>query len=217
MVFYNREVARCLQSAGYGLLRIHDAPLAEKLDRLARLGHPELDYLAYASAEYCSASTTTDTHHFGLNIDFYCHATSPLRRFADLYNQQILCCVIRNGLKHNTSLLPSLQEQRLAFELNRRMKDIAHAQRDMAFRNALGAAESALPTTADQGPHESGDVEALVLWEDAPKTALWIPAWKTMIKKRLDAAVTPGETVRLAYYADKRKHRWKERMVIQIR
>lgn len=203
MVFYNREVARGLQSAGYGLLRIHDAPLAEKLNRLKELGRPELDYLAYASAEYCSASTTTDTHHFGLNTDVYCHATSPLRRFSDLYNQQILCCALRNGLKHNTSLLPSLQEQRLAFELNRRMRDIARAERDMAFRKALGAAES-------------GDVEALVLWEEAPKTAFWIPAWKTMIKKRLDAAVTPGETVRLAYYADKRKNRWKERIIIQI-
>jgi hypothetical protein len=69
-----------------GLLRSQHAPDIEKLDQYAALG-VDLKFLANKSAFYCSASE--QSVHWGLNKE-YCHATSPIRRFADIVNQMVL-------------------------------------------------------------------------------------------------------------------------------
>lgn len=86
MIFYNCEVAKVLISKQNGILRSQHAPDIEKLNQYAALG-VDLKILANKSAFYCSA--TEHTIHWGLNKE-YCHATSPIRRFADIVNQMVL-------------------------------------------------------------------------------------------------------------------------------
>jgi len=87
MIFYNIEAAKVLKQKGQGILRVHSAPDIEKLESFTSLG-VDAQFLAFKSAKY--VPTTTDEKHWGLNADVYCHATSPIRRFADIINQYVL-------------------------------------------------------------------------------------------------------------------------------
>jgi exoribonuclease R len=87
MIFYNTEAAGVLKQKGQGILRVHSAPDVEKLEAYKSLG-VDGQFLAFKSAKY--VPTSSDEKHWGLNTDLYCHATSPIRRFADVVNQYVL-------------------------------------------------------------------------------------------------------------------------------
>ena len=89
MLFYNTEAAKVIVKKGQGLLRAHAAPDLERLATLERLGLPAKE-LAYPAAVYRSVSSTESLEHWGLSRAAYCHASSPIRRFADVLNQEIL-------------------------------------------------------------------------------------------------------------------------------
>jgi hypothetical protein len=86
MIFYNCEVAKELLVRNKGILRSQHAPDIEKLNQYAALG-VDLTILANKSAFYCT--TAERSLHWGLNKE-YCHASSPIRRFADIVNQMVL-------------------------------------------------------------------------------------------------------------------------------
>jgi exoribonuclease R len=87
MLLYNRKFAEKLSPNG--ILRRHAAPDAEKLALYKGvIAEEDLSWLAFKSAEYCWASDA-DTLHWSLGAEKYCHASSPIRRFADLYNQLV--------------------------------------------------------------------------------------------------------------------------------
>ena len=88
MIFYNMEVAKILKKKKEGLLRIHESPDIHKMNLYARLG-ADATYLAFKSAKYAPASHP-NPNHWGLKTPLYCHATSPIRRFADIVNQMVL-------------------------------------------------------------------------------------------------------------------------------
>lgn len=87
MIFYNIEAAKILKKEQKGILRTHAPPDIEKLEMFQKLG-VDATFLAFKSAKYVPA-TSLDSH-WGLNTDVYCHATSPIRRFADIVNQYVL-------------------------------------------------------------------------------------------------------------------------------
>jgi exoribonuclease R len=86
MIFYNYQFAKELISRNQGILRSQNAPDIEKLNHYAALG-VDLKILANKSAFYCHANE--NNIHWGLNKE-YCHASSPIRRFADIVNQMVL-------------------------------------------------------------------------------------------------------------------------------
>lgn len=88
MIFYNCEVAKILSQKKIGLLRAQEAPEIEKMETYNKIG-VDLGFLANKSAKYVEASTNAS--HWGLSQSLYCHATSPIRRFADIINQMVLC------------------------------------------------------------------------------------------------------------------------------
>jgi exoribonuclease R len=89
MIFYNTEAAKVLKQKGQGIMRVHSAPDVEKLEAYKSLG-VDGQFLAFKSAKY--VATSSEEKHWGLNTDIYCHATSPIRRFADVINQYVLKC-----------------------------------------------------------------------------------------------------------------------------
>lgn len=88
MIFYNCEVAKILVRRQRGILRSQDSANIEKLTEYKNLGI-DIGFLANKSAKYTPASNPQ--MHWGLQRQFYCHATSPIRRFADIVNQMVLC------------------------------------------------------------------------------------------------------------------------------
>jgi exoribonuclease R len=87
MLFYNREAAKQLVRYQLGLLRVQDEPDIEKLRQYSTFG-VDIEILANKSAYYSPAHDAKP--HWGLGFDCYCHATSPIRRFADIVNQMAL-------------------------------------------------------------------------------------------------------------------------------
>jgi exoribonuclease R len=100
MISYNRAAAEVLSAKGAGILRRHRGILATEYQEIAeKTGCREIAFLGYAAGEYCTAAAAAcsgrseeseGTVHAGLGLARYCHASSPLRRYADLVNQRIL-------------------------------------------------------------------------------------------------------------------------------
>lgn len=111
MIFYNCEVAKLLVEKRKGLLRSQDPADIQKLNEYKNMGIDEL-YLANKSAKYISASEPRS--HWGLNKEYYCHATSPIRRFADIVSQLVLCDYFVPQV--NCDELNQLQQQAKKFE-----------------------------------------------------------------------------------------------------
>lgn len=147
MILYNTEAAKVVKQAGTGLLRHHDAPTAEKLEAYSALG-ADGRHLAFESAKYVPASE--NSHHWGLNV-LYCHATSPIRRCADIVNQFVL--------KGQT---PPIVDHEA---LNRRDKDLKKYNRDAFFLDTL---------------QNAGDIRK-VAGIAVNDHRIWVPEWKRLI------------------------------------
>jgi len=188
MLWYNKEAAKVLSTAGQGLLRRHDAPVTERATSLKAID-PALEFLAYRAAEYCAVGSA-DIVHAGLGLGLYCHASSPIRRFADLVNQRILKWFI-DGLKYTADDLEAV-----ACRLNWRQKEIAGAERDYQFLKAIHAATK----------HE-------VCVKILDTRSAWVAEWNTIIW--FSDSGSAGSVIRLRYFCDRRKVAWKERMVFE--
>lgn len=196
MITYNREAAKILKSMNAGLLRTHDTPFQEKADLLQKI-NPALTFLAYQSARY--SAVCDGGSHWGLGEALYCHATSPLRRFADFENQQILKDSIDETLyKRDASI-----DQELARWLNTRQKEIAAAERFYIFLKAIQQAETSI-------------ILGIYLWSQNKKAVFWIESWKTMVKVPCEDAFIAGEQKQIEYYCDRRKASWKDRILFRF-
>lgn len=207
MLTYNLEVAKTLRKAGAGILRKHSMTDYERLVTYSQWGVPAL---AQQAAQYCSANDPTPLH-YGLTAEVYCHATSPIRRFADLVNQRILKKIIRG--EH----VAANSNSQLLTHLNRRQTDLKRFERDAFLLRQIQ--DSA-----------SGTIECLVLEKtirsidtrDEPLTRLklWIPAWKRCLSwttvVSLPVELLPGLTIRLSYFANPTVRSWKDRIAFRF-
>lgn len=92
MVLYNTVAAEMLRDKQVGLLRVHSGVQLEQWTELAEAtGCKELAWFGSSGGVYVGAGACGgDTRHAGLGKSVYCHITSPLRRYADLFNQRCL-------------------------------------------------------------------------------------------------------------------------------
>ena len=95
MVLYNVEVAKALHIDGCGILRSQAPPDIEKANRWKKAseasGEPALALLGYSAGLYASSGA-----HWALGEEAYCHASSPLRRYADIINQRCLVAILKD-------------------------------------------------------------------------------------------------------------------------
>jgi exoribonuclease II len=163
MLFYNREAGKLLKKSGQGVLRRHSQPNLERLEAFQKSNIPELEKFAYSSAEYC-LSSESETVHYGLETDAYAHASSPIRRYADLVNQRIL-----------KELIMSFEEYTIPIDyrlMNRRGKAIKRYGRDMDFLKAISTGETRFKAVI---------VEQKMIYPDKKKIKLYVPKWGRMV------------------------------------
>ena len=217
MVFYNMEVGKLLKGAGKGILRRHSAPNLEKLEKYKALGSQDLEKLAFSSAEYCLADEA-ETKHYGLNTNTYAHASSPIRRYADLVNQRVLKGLLRGakGGTYHTYIVPQAM-----YDMNFRGKAIKNFGRDLHFLEAILSGQSTF----------SGVILELVIKDENTKVKIYVPSWKRTISTRYKTAgenrvlsrdekdeidVSPFRQIQIRFALSPNSRCWKERIIINI-
>lgn len=190
MIYYNREVAGALKLKGVGVLRRHAAPDLERFAAYEAAGLPAAR-LAAAAGEYCSGAEEGAIAHWGLGLDAYCHATSPIRRAADCLNQMALRQICM-GLGGGTDPVGSQTIR----ELNAMAKRAKAYERDLTFVRALLGGTK--------------EVEGIV----GPDERVWIPVWGRLVRMA-GCDVAAGTAVRIAVFCDPGKRNWKQRLVLR--
>lgn len=195
MILYNKEAAKVLQKAHSGLLRVHNAADEEKLNAYLAI-HKDLKFLAFESAKYCPVEEDKRQTH--ATLGYYAHASSPLRRYADIINQRVIKATLNQLNVVSTSA-------ELANQLNRLQKNQKHHDRDYFFLQKM--LESNV-----------GELDGTVVSNSENTIKVYVPEWKRIVKVKTEKTekTDPGQTVRLAYYADIRKPHWDTKMVFSI-
>lgn len=194
MIRYNTAAARILKEAGVGLLRVQEEADAAAVASWVAI-NPDLAGLANEAASYVPGSTP-ETAHASLKVAAYCHATSPIRRYADIVNQRWLKRLMygKGTLVNQETLLT------LAVQLNARTKANRRWSRDLAFLTYV----------------TPGFVHQIsVTW--VSDTLLWVPAWKRLIKARHERPTHPNGTPvlndHISIFCDPSKRSWKTRIL----
>jgi exoribonuclease R len=186
MLLYNREAAKMLRAAGRGVLRRHKGRDEERFSAYAALGLPA-ERLATAAGEYCHASAA-ETRHWGLGQDVYCHASSPIRRWADCVNQMVLLQIVSGS---EVVASPADVDY-----MNARSKAFKGYERDITFARAVIGAEKK-------------EVDGIV----ADTGCVWVAAWGRIVKMDTGANAS-GTPVRIKFFCDATQRNWKRRMVL---
>jgi exoribonuclease R len=182
MIRYNAAAAALLVSKGKGLLRV------QPQSSITEVKHPALANLLKEAATY-ETTDVENKRHASLGLAAYCHATSPLRRYADLVNQRALY-----------SIIGSLEGQKLvAAHLNDRMKAARRFSRDLTFLTHVT-------------PGKVHEISVIVM--DNQKA--YVPLWGRIIKLRHE--LLPEENVvaseiRIQIYCDPTQRNWKQRVL----
>ena len=218
MIFYNTEFAHYIYGSPAGILRAHKGPDLKKQEMLEAID-PDLKFLAMSSAVYVLATTENARHH-GLDADFYTHASSPLRRYADLHNQRVF-----KEIYHEKQERPA--EKELLETLNQLAKHAKKYERDFGFLQAFFSSESKVI---------AGTIVDIKQKDTTVRIEIWIPEWKRIIKvsyagtvnETKDGALVTSrdektthtiaikQNVELAFSYDSSRPYWKERMVYRL-
>ena len=182
MIRYNRAAATLLKTNGVGLLRVQ-----AEAEVTAAPPHPELQFLMNEAARYEAVAPGTEQLHATLGL--YCHASSPLRRYADLLNQRALKAILTNKMQ----LL--LTDDAKAAYLNERATANRRWSRDLTFL-----------THVTPGRIHTIDVVGI------SATHVWVPLWRRIIRLRHEEAETIKKgSIRI--FCDPTKRNWKQRVL----
>jgi exoribonuclease R len=189
MILYNGRAAALLKKHGIGLLRTQAATAA------AQPGDkwpPALKHLANEAALYEPVSAENQGHA-GLGLSAYAHASSPLRRYADLVNQRILTALITNREFVMHDIIDTT-----AIHLNARTKAAKRWTRDLTF-------------LAHVSPGKVHEIA--VLW--ISEKQVWVPAWNMILKLRhsVPEPPVPGTEDRIQIFCDPTRRNWKRRIL----
>ncbi len=197
MKLYNKEAAKVLLQHGVGVLRAHTGADQAALAELSLLPDAA-KRLAFSAASYVSPSSDATHASLGSAPTHYCHATSPIRRYADLLNQAALKSILTRAP------VPPLIAYTID-RLNQREKTMKRCTTALATLTAILT-----------GPKL---VDAVVYQVSPEKVRLWVTQWNTLVTYRPPASsmriFSTGESLQLHYYADMNRPQWRERIVFQ--
>ena len=201
MIAYNTAAATELRAAGVGVLRAHTGRGNAEWDALATAtGCRALAFLGASSGSYVRGDQT-DCAHAGLGLDVYCHASSPLRRYADLANQR--------WLHHLLFGAPRPAADTDVGHLNERAAVAKAYERDMWFLAHLRT--DAITT-----------VSGFVLSCDGVEASVYVPDWRRKIRGVCDSSadmvyvLQAGDRVTVRAYTDLRRCSWSNRIVCSV-
>jgi exoribonuclease R len=195
MIFYNQEAAKILKTHNQGIFRRHSKPQEEKLELYKKYN----EFLAYESAEYCPCEN--ELYHYGLNekygVNEYIHMTSPIRRYADLYNQRIFIESIET--ESNIELIKNL---------NIRSKEIKRHDRDLFFINIIF-----------ETSNHNLDCSIIHIGDD--KLTLYCEKWNRVIKIKMSydsiEELKIDDKISLRYFINPKEKLWKKRIIFEIK
>lgn len=203
MIEYNRCAAEILRMHGMGVLRAHAGISHTDFATLAaKTGCKEIEMLGMSAGRYLPATCTADAiAHSGLGLSVYTHASSPLRRYADLYNQRCLKHILFDDYSPTPNYI-------LHLWLNARMREIKQFERDMWFLENL---------KMDMITH----VDAyLIKHKKNGKWQLFVPLWKRKFtgipSLKTDEVYALGDKVHAEVYCDLKQTSWSQRFVCRF-
>jgi exoribonuclease R len=197
MLFYNKEVAKHLLEKGIGILR---SQTERDIQKAVLYGshHPDLIHYGRMMAEY-SVCLPGYLHRTLGNIP-YCHATSPLRRYADLFNQRCLKAILRGKEEKPV-------EDGILIHLNGRQKQVKQHDRDFfLLQKVIGTS--------------SGTLECIYLESLETRDVIYVPSWKRLLRIHRSFPGTTwksGDKLNLEYYYNRNLPYWKDRMVFCLK
>ena len=194
MIEYNVQVANLLRDRVCGVLRAHAGKSSDYYTELAeKTDCADIAILGYAAGSYVQAATE-DVSHAGLGLKQYCHASSPLRRYADLVNQR--------WMKHILFEAPAPTTECDVAALNARGQIAKRLDRDMWFLTYLKPDQITEARGYIVKQHRDGSMSA------------YVPTWKRTVRGKATAdAVELGARVGVRAYTDLKRAQWDQRMV----
>jgi exoribonuclease R len=187
MIRYNSAAARLLKESGHGLLRVQNPADAAEVKIWTDID-PTLALLANEAATYQAADPTADQPHASLQLAAYCHASSPIRRYADLHNQAILKAILYKR--------PLPEETDDSVHLNERTKANRRWTRDLTFLTHV----------------RPGKVHTLdVVWTSPNQ--VWVAQWKRLLRLRHEQVEEPGFKGQIEIFCDPTRRNWKQRIL----
>lgn len=183
MIRYNAAAARLLKKHGIGILRAQDPATADKVATWP----PSLRHLANEAATYTPA---TGGGHAGLGLEAYTHASSPLRRYVDLYNQRLIKAILRSS--------PVDPTETPIIHLSARAAANKRWGRDLTFLTHVS-------------PGRVHEVD--IVW--VSETRVWVSAWSRLVRLRHEEKQThlPGTPGRIKIFCDPTRRNWKRRIL----
>ena len=196
MIFYNIKAAKLLASANTGIYRACDEIDPASLEAVSQLP-TDLQWIACKPATYTNNPATMHAK-FG---SLYCQATSPIRRYVDLYNQRRL----KEILAASSAAATQHPSWHLINHLNLRGKQVRTYQRNLTFLNALLESAS-----------NNKIVNATIVAFTETKARLYIHEWKTLVNTVEYGGFVVGDKIRLQFYYNPNRPNWKERIIFEI-